>query len=339
MGRLLRSVPELAKLVKGMVQAARSVVFILIFLILIMYVFSIIFTGTLSDRDEYPLTPYCSQELAAGLNESDECLADHEFGETGQDLFATMGDSFMSLFTRGVLGDNLAETVQAILDASLMLMWMFWIFEIITFATLLNMLIGVICGVISQTAAEEEESVAENMVKDTIMESFASIDADGNGKVTSEEWAHIQDNPKVREAFTHIGVEKERMEERLQQMRDMIFMDEDPDLDDEEPNADDQHGYTVEELIEKVGELRPDLPASALDLELMQATVKKDQKLFVNKLKRMEGGVRKYVEKQKELKEKEAETKKREKERLLREDAKAKKSLDAPKVELPELTM
>merc|ERR1719420_1007988 len=102
----MRFVPELTKLVKGMVKAARSVNFILLFLILVMYVFAIIFTGALSDREDYPLTPYCSHPSFAGLNESDlpeDCLPDGEFGELGQDLFATMGDSFMSLFTRGVL--------------------------------------------------------------------------------------------------------------------------------------------------------------------------------------------------------------------------------------------
>merc|ERR1740130_2513681 len=60
MGRLMKFVPELGKLVKGMVMAARSVVFILIFLVLVIYVFAIIFTSSLSDREQFPLTPYCS---------------------------------------------------------------------------------------------------------------------------------------------------------------------------------------------------------------------------------------------------------------------------------------
>merc|ERR1711896_78588 len=115
MGRLMRFFPELLKLVKGMVKAFRSVIFILIFLVLVMYVFAIIFTGSFSNRETYPLTPYCSDEEAAGLNQTDDCLPDGEFGELGRDYFATMGDAFMTLLTRGVLGDNLDETVDAIL--------------------------------------------------------------------------------------------------------------------------------------------------------------------------------------------------------------------------------
>jgi len=309
---LLRAVPEMAKLVKGMVKAARSVVFIIIFLVLVMYVFSIVFTGSLSDREKYPLTPYCSWEAAHGFNESDGCLLDHQFGELAQDLFASMGDSFMSLFTLGVLGDNLAFAVQAILDESLVLMWAFFIFLTITFATLLNMLIGVICGVISEAAAEEEEAEAANSLKETIEDAFDDIDQDDNGVVTSKEWRRIKDNAQVRDAFKNIGVEEERMEERLEQMHDMLFMDDDPDsqefVDEDQQEGQDAAamGLTVHELIAKIGDIRPDQYASALDLELMQATIRKDQQLFASKLKRMEGGIRKYIRLEKEKLEEEA---------------------------------
>merc|ERR1719265_2831409 len=59
MARLMRFVPEMMTLVKGIFAAARSVGFIFIFLILVVYVFGILFTSQLEDRQEYPLTPYC----------------------------------------------------------------------------------------------------------------------------------------------------------------------------------------------------------------------------------------------------------------------------------------
>merc|ERR1719262_1334721 len=71
-GRLMRFVPELKKLVKGMIKAARSVVFILIFLVLVIYVFAIIFTGSLSDREKFPLTPKCADLTEAQGWEIDE---------------------------------------------------------------------------------------------------------------------------------------------------------------------------------------------------------------------------------------------------------------------------
>jgi len=300
-GRLMKFVPELGKLVKGMIKAAKSVFFILLFLVLVIYVFAIIFTGAMSDRTSYPLTPYCSQE---GENETDdwhdECLADGEFGELGQDLFATMGDSFMSLFTRGVLGDNLDETVAAILDQSLILMWLFFIFLIITFATLLNMLIGVVCEVIAEAAAEEEEIGTVNFLSETIQDAFHEIDTNEDGLVCHEEWNHIQQNKRVRSSLSMIGVEQERMEERLQQMAEMLFESDGAEVEDDKnlsPAARksmqstgslERAGLSVTNLIEKVVNIRPDQDASALDLELLKATATKDQKKFKAMLTRIE---------------------------------------------------
>jgi len=324
-GRLMRFVPELGKLVKGMVKAARSVIFILIFLVLVIYVFAIIFTGTLSDREKYPRTPYCTEEYLMDWNMTwKECLAPDfetpdgepgegeglpmgEFGGLAQDLFATMGDSFMSLFTRGVLGDNLDETVVAILDASLVLMWLFFIFLIITFATLLNMLIGVVCDVISDAAAEEEEAETVNILTCTIQEAFEQIDTNEDGLVCKEEWHHIKDNKNVRKTLLHVGIEAERMEERLDQMESMLFDDEELDLAHKYAHDDpsnhtgksgttlERQGLTVQQLIQRVVEIRPDQNASALDLELLKAQVMKDQKTFKSKLKKIEEGVKKTL--------------------------------------------
>jgi len=306
-GRLMRFVPELGKLVKGMVKAARSVVFILIFLVLVMYVFAIIFTGTFSDHVTYPLTPYCRDWTKHGLpvgpppngtEGSEGCLQDGEFGELGQDLFATMGDSIMTLFTRGVLGDNLDETVEAILDQSLVLMWLFFIFLIITFATLLNMLIGVVCEVISDAAAEEEENETVSNLKGTIQEAFFEIDENEDGLVCKEEWDNIKGNKNVRKSLASIGIDDARMEERLQQMQEMLFNDddegEDGDVDPANPKEERQ-GLTLHQLIQKVVDIRPDQNASALDLELLKAQVTKDQKNFMTKLRKIEEGVKQLL--------------------------------------------
>merc|ERR1711865_822923 len=306
---LMKFVPEMAKLVKGMIKAARSVIFILIFLVLVMYVFAIIFTGTFSDRDVYPLTPYCSFERRSGQNETEDCLEDGDFGELGQDLFATMGDSFMSLFTRGVLGDNLDETVQAIMDQSLLLMWVFFVFLIITFATLLNMLIGVVCEVISDAAAEEEEQESADLLKNTITDAFQEIDANDDGMVCETEWMRISENEKVRETMEGLGIEPERMEERLEQMSLMLFADPEeglvqaPEEEAEDADHEDRSGLTVEQLIERLNDMRPDQDANALDLELMKAQVTKDQKLFKTKLKKVKKGLTKFLQQQKEKEE------------------------------------
>merc|ERR1719446_723734 len=51
MARMLRSMPELLILIKGMVAAMRSVGFVLLLLVIIMYVFSIAFVQLLKGTD------------------------------------------------------------------------------------------------------------------------------------------------------------------------------------------------------------------------------------------------------------------------------------------------
>merc|ERR1719174_1832198 len=109
----MRSVPELMTLVKGMLSACKAVFFILLFLILVTYVFAIIFTSQMGDADN---------------TEPEEETAEHMFG--------TLGDSMMSLFTHGVLGDNLSACLQALLDypngedsdLGVLFLWIFLVF-------------------------------------------------------------------------------------------------------------------------------------------------------------------------------------------------------------------
>merc|ERR1719359_2348405 len=105
------------------------------------------------------------------------------------------------------------------MDESIILMWVFFIFLIITFATLLNMLIGVICEVIADAAAEEDENESKNLLRTTIEEAFGEIDLNSDGKVSRAEWMQVQQNEKVRANLVRIGIEEEMMEERLLQMQ------------------------------------------------------------------------------------------------------------------------
>lgn len=166
------------------------------------------------------------------------------------------------------------------------------------------MLIGVVCDVISDAAAEEEEAETVNMLNYCIQEAFEQIDENEDGLVTEKEWDHIKDSKKVRKTLTNIGIEAERMEERLVQFNEMLFHNDEGEkqtqtelemVEAASPNSKhtlERIGLSVDELIQKVIEIRPDMNASALDLELLKAQVMKDQKVFQSKLKYIEEGVK-----------------------------------------------
>jgi hypothetical protein len=304
MARLMRAVPELLTLVKGMISATRAVGFILMFLVLCMYVFSIVFTAQLGD----PNAPERSYELPYWDSDSDP---------TGNELFGTLGDSMMTLFTRGMLADNLAETLQAIKDrggeiecegegepgfqassevcertgGSLFLMWVFILFMIISAFCLLNMLIGVLCEVIQESAENEAEQMQITALKENMSAAFRLIDTSRDGLITKTEWEKMKLEKSVRSSMATLGVEEQHMEERLAQMQESLFgqmPDDDEEDNDKSPgpsmSTDNRNGLTFDEFIEKVIDIRPDMPASALDIELLRVRVEREEQMFNERL-------------------------------------------------------
>lgn len=315
MARLMREVPELLTLVKGMINATRAVSFILMFLVLCMYVFAIVFTAQLGNHK----APENFYALRYWESDSDP---------TGLELFGSMGDSMMTLFTRGMLADNLAETLQAIKDrggeiecdgegeqgfeysaevcertgGSIMLMWAFILFMIISAFCLLNMLIGVLCEVIQDSAAQESEATQLSQLRHDMSHAFQTIDTSKDGLVTRTEWQSMRNQETVQASMSSLGVEEQHMEERLDQMEESLFGCEE---DEEEPppqspdgiarepsNALSRNGLTFEAFIEKVVEIRPDTPASALDIEILRVRVEREEKMFNARLDFIEEALR-----------------------------------------------
>jgi len=279
--------------VKGMINATRAVSFILMFLVLCMYVFSIVFTAQLGNPDapehKYPL-PYWESDT----------------DPTAMELFGSLGDSMITLFTRGMLADNLAETLEAIKDrggdivcegsgepgfapsaevcertgGELWLMWCFILFMIISAFCLLNMLIGVLCEVITDSAQKENESTQIAELHKNMKMAFMEIDTSKDGKITKTEWQQMRNQKTVQESMESLGVEQQHMEERLDQMQESLFGGMDDEEDDEDIPDHKRVGLTFEEFIGKVVEIRPDTPASALDIEILRVRVEREEKAF-----------------------------------------------------------
>jgi hypothetical protein len=228
-------------LVKGILAAAMSVIWILLFLVMVMYVFAIVFTSTYGDP----------------LKEPEE--------ETAHWIFGSMGDSMMTLFTNGVLGDNLAQTVDIILAEGEMMFWVFFVFFCISSMTLLNMLIGVLCEVIGGTAEEEKGSMQETGIRLCLEEAFLGIDQNCDGTVSEKEWSYIKNNSELHTSFIEAGWDEERICEQLDQMQTTMFPVK-KNFGRSETTA-----LDLEQLCTKVIEIRPSKAASLLDLKLLKA--------------------------------------------------------------------
>lgn len=308
--RLLSSLPELLTLVRGMMNAAKAVSIVLGFLVLLMYVFAIVFTSQLGHSE----SPEKKEDDPYWIRDSDP---------TAQELFGSMGDSMMSLFTRGLLGDNLAETLEAIKDRAgeytctdaagsevspvrtagdekvcirtggeLWLMWVFIVFFVISAMCLLNMLVGVLCEVIEETANTEmvEHEICD--LRHNIEDSFHAIDASGDERITRKEWTSMKTNKNLLESFSKIGIDENADEHQMDQIEEHLFarLDTMHMLDDENSwkpqtpasaeEGDDAAGIPMDEFLKHILQIRPDADAVLLDLIVLKERAQRDEQHF-----------------------------------------------------------
>ena len=116
-----------------------------------------------------------------------------------------------TLFVGGTLLDDVANVLRDLGDGFPMLQWAMLIFILLASFTALNMLIGVICEVVSATAAAEEEKSLVSEVRGRLNKVYASIDTSGDGKISKDEFEGMAENDEVRESLELMGVETKHL--------------------------------------------------------------------------------------------------------------------------------
>lgn len=292
MARLMRAVPELMMLVKGMISATKAVGFILIFLVLVMYVFAILMMSMIASPCDKPMhinPEYgCSCEedendpskMICGYN-CDEDTFDHPTMTKceAKHIFGSMGDAMMTLFTNGVLGDNLNWVMATILyGGNLLCLWIFFAFFMISSLTLLNMLIGVLCEVIGKKAEEERSTAGENEMRVTLTDAFSGMDSNEDGRVTAQEWELMKKNPEVRRSLQCNGIEPDNLDIQLEKMKKAIFMKKGAAG---RMGSAVTGGLSLDEFVNRLLDIQPTKPTSCLELQLLRAKVAmRDRKLY-----------------------------------------------------------
>jgi len=259
MGRLMQFFPELLTLVKGMVKGFNGTVFVLLFLAGITYIFAIAFTSQVATAPH--------QRLAEEPSRSEPTEAEYMFG--------SIGSSMMTLFTNGMLGDNLYQTMTAIKDDSLVMYWVFIAYFCISAMTLLNMLIGILCDVINMTASQEEATIKQRQFKDHLRPIFHAFDTDGNDYVTVHEWDKVMETAELKQrVLQDMDLEEdEDGEEYLHRMRRCLFTQiEDPSLGPENqmsPVQSVSQGMHFETFLDMMYAMLPDQQGTALEVEML----------------------------------------------------------------------
>eukprot|EP00927_Polykrikos_kofoidii_P007811 TRINITY_DN13207_c1_g1_i1.p1 TRINITY_DN13207_c1_g1~~TRINITY_DN13207_c1_g1_i1.p1 ORF type:complete len:797 (-),score=164.93 TRINITY_DN13207_c1_g1_i1:49-2340(-) len=177
MAKLLRAMPELMILIKGMLAACRSVFFTLCLLGLVMFVFGIAFA-----------------QLTANT-------------AVGDRLFRNVPDSMFTLLIHGTLLDDVAAVVNKISTEGGLLVGLFFVYILLAALTVMNMLIGVLCEVVSAVAATEREEMLVSYVGGKLRKVVELLDTDGGGTISKKEFLQILENLDAIKALQDVGVD------------------------------------------------------------------------------------------------------------------------------------
>jgi hypothetical protein len=199
MARLMRAVPELVILVKGIAVAARSVCFTIVLLFIIMYVYAILV-----------------RQLVPATTSSKGSEIETEF-------FPSVPKAMFVLLLDGVLPDQ-SPLVRACEDENWFLVAAILSFVMLASLTVMNMLVGVLCEVVSVVSSVEKEQLTVRYVKTVLQRLFdeLALDDDQNLKISRREFEALLMNVRGAQIIDEIGVDVVG----LADMTDYIFQED-----------------------------------------------------------------------------------------------------------------
>eukprot|EP00747_Dinoflagellata_sp_TGD_P145487 gnl/TRDRNA2_/TRDRNA2_176591_c7_seq23.p1 gnl/TRDRNA2_/TRDRNA2_176591_c7~~gnl/TRDRNA2_/TRDRNA2_176591_c7_seq23.p1 ORF type:complete len:310 (+),score=60.81 gnl/TRDRNA2_/TRDRNA2_176591_c7_seq23:265-1194(+) len=213
---MLRSLPELMVMIKGMVTAAASVGYTLALLMIITYVFSIAFRN---------LVPPGSDIEEA--------------------YFSSVPEAMHNLIVFATFLDELSSFILMVKAESPTCFVVSWIYISLAALTVMNMLIGVLCEVVSAVAESEREEAAIRLMKNTILVLLKHFDEDENGSISKVELAHVMSDPQALEVLKHLEVDVDY----LQRLQGMVY-------------DEDVVQVPIEDILELMLQCRADLPTT-----------------------------------------------------------------------------
>lgn len=243
--KMMKSFPQLVILVKGMREAMSGVVYVLLLLIVFTYVFAIV----------------CTQLSAENIG-------------IHAKYFDSVALSMYSLIIYATFLDALSDFLDAIRAENPVIFVIIWVYIGLSALTVMNMLIGVLCELISSVSEKEKEMIATEIVNVEMRKVLREIDADDNGMISIKEMKQMMVMPAAVTALNNIGVDPAGM------------------MDFAESFFQDEMGQTIEKSFEDFMSMVLDLRASnGATLKDIQSLMKQVNGKFANNRKAFESRV------------------------------------------------
>lgn len=175
MGKLLRALPELVILLQAMMAGMRSVALTFCLLGAITYVFAMTLRSLTDNSD------------------------------VGREYFSSVPYAMFTLLIEGVIPDN-NELMSRLLVSKWYQAMLFFFFLFLAALTLMNMLIGILCDVVSCVSSEERERAQVAFMAETLEFVIKAIDDEFDGMVSKDELLGITSHPEAVDALNKVGV-------------------------------------------------------------------------------------------------------------------------------------
>mmetsp|Transcript_64246 Transcript_64246/g.150872 ORF Transcript_64246/g.150872 Transcript_64246/m.150872 type:complete len:630 (+) Transcript_64246:66-1955(+) len=251
--RVLKAFPEIMILLKGMIAAFRSVIVTLGLLLIVTYVYAIAFTSL---SKEYNFATYYFPDVPA---------------------------SMFTCIVRGALLDEVSALLDDVGRESGMIVALFLTYVLIAAVTVMNLLIGVLCEVVTLVASAEREELLIGFVQGQLEKIVATVDLDGNGLISHKEMkAILQDKDAVR-ALHSVGVDPVS----LVDLADVLF----PLSKDTDDGEESRSEMTFVQFMQELLELRGKNTATVKDMITLRKVMKVQQEDLLEAIGKLESSV------------------------------------------------
>jgi len=264
MAKLMRAFPQLMMIIKGISAAARAVGWTAILLVIISFTWSILFTN------EYHQGHVTDEEMKEWADDDPRKI--HEY-------FGGMDKSMLTLLIMGTILDDVTECADIIHAQNNIWMLAAFIFYILLNSfMMLNMLVGILVEVVGSTAEAESQRTSKEQAAEAILTIFTSMDSDGSGLISKEEFATMKYDANVMTALRDLGIKEKQFDMYVQ----LLF-----DLPDKDPSSQGEAAMGLEKLVEALCRLRPGAAVNLLDWSTFKTAVLRSQDEVQERVKKV----------------------------------------------------
>lgn len=170
--------------------------------------------------------------------------------EEVEEQFGRVAQCMWTLLLDGTFMDSTGDTLNNLRELNQWgMVCIFMFFVLLSALTVMNMLIGVLCEVVSAVGEAEKENAAIDLVKHTVLLMLKRLDEDCSGEMSREELQHVLVDPQARQVLDELKVDVPYFVELM----DMFFVNEDSALG-------------IEHIMQMILDLRGDRAVTVKDL-------------------------------------------------------------------------